>query len=44
MKDKYGKHLMKIKKPVDDKNYLLPGVGVDIFPDYVINVEYDRYV
>lgn len=35
---------MAIKKPVGDENYLLPGVGDDTFPDYVINVEYDRYV
>lgn len=36
---------MKIKKPLgEDKNWLLPGVDFDTFPDYVINVEYDRYV
>ncbi|KAL2827352.1 hypothetical protein BDW59DRAFT_171376 [Aspergillus cavernicola] len=43
LKNKYGKHISKLKAPVDDKKNLVPGIGVDIFPDYVINVEYDRF-
>ncbi|KAJ5404736.1 hypothetical protein N7465_006020 [Penicillium sp. CMV-2018d] len=40
---KYGQHLLHLKKPVDDKGKLIPGIGDETFPDYLINVEYDRF-
>jgi tyrosinase len=41
--EKYGNHLVHLKRPVDDKGKLIPGIGHETFPDYLINVEYDRY-
>ncbi|KAL4916116.1 hypothetical protein BDW62DRAFT_212143 [Aspergillus aurantiobrunneus] len=43
LKEKYGKHLLQLKKPVDNKRNLVPGIGDKEFPDYLINVEYDRF-
>ncbi|KAL4919138.1 hypothetical protein BDW62DRAFT_209876 [Aspergillus aurantiobrunneus] len=43
LKEKYGKHLTQLKKPVNNHWDLVPGVGHETFPDYLINVEYDRF-
>lgn len=39
---KYGKHTKELLRPVKGIRPV-PGIGEETFPDYIINVEYDRY-
>ncbi|EFY96910.2 tyrosinase [Metarhizium robertsii ARSEF 23] len=38
---KYGKHTKELLRPI--KGIPVPGIGETTFPDYIINVEYDRF-
>ncbi|KJK87485.1 hypothetical protein H633G_08670 [Metarhizium anisopliae BRIP 53284] len=39
---KYGKHTKELLRPVKGIRPV-PGIGEETFPDYIINVEYDRF-
>jgi tyrosinase len=41
LKKKYGKHTVQL---LPDHGKAAPGIGTETFPDYLINIEYDRYV